>query len=159
MSQYLLLRHSRVVNRYLLEKCGSQLRTRLCYNADKSNSGNVAGSSDRTTTRTTKRKELQKKILQDLRLTKEKVEEIIERENIWTIPNFLCMGRIVTSPYLSYLIISHDYKVYNRSIRRRRAQYISPQNCFYLIILSTLSFCKDSIDEDKERLITLPFVL
>ncbi|KAG7200163.1 hypothetical protein KM043_000598 [Ampulex compressa] len=58
-----------------------------------------------------RRRALQARILQDFKKTKQKVERIIERENIWTVPNFLCMGRIVTSPYLSYLILSQDYQV------------------------------------------------
>ncbi|XP_070172413.1 probable cardiolipin synthase (CMP-forming) [Polyergus mexicanus] len=51
------------------------------------------------------------RILQDIKHTRKKVEEIIEKENIWTIPNLLCMGRIVTSPFLSYLILSQDYQI------------------------------------------------
>ncbi|MCL4123675.1 UNVERIFIED_CONTAM: hypothetical protein GTU68_036946 [Idotea baltica] len=35
--------------------------------------------------------------------------EIIERENIWTIPNFLCISRIVLSPYLCYCVLSSHY--------------------------------------------------
>lgn len=57
------------------------------------------------------RKALRTRIVQNFKRTRRKVEEIIERENIWTIPNFLCMGRIVTSPFLSYLILSQDYQV------------------------------------------------
>ncbi|EFN89920.1 Probable cardiolipin synthetase [Harpegnathos saltator] len=57
------------------------------------------------------RKTLRTRLLQDLKHTRRKVEEIIERENIWTVPNLLCMGRIVTSPFLSYLILSHDYQI------------------------------------------------
>ncbi|XP_053646923.2 probable cardiolipin synthase (CMP-forming) [Cherax quadricarinatus] len=40
---------------------------------------------------------------------REKVDEIIERENIWTIPNFLCMSRIAFSPLLVHLVISSNY--------------------------------------------------
>ena len=61
--------------------------------------------------RIARRKALRSQILQDIKQTKRKVEEIIEKENIWTVPNLLCMGRIVTSPYLSYLILSQDYQV------------------------------------------------
>jgi len=57
------------------------------------------------------RKPLRVRIVQNFKHTRRKVEEIIERENIWTIPNLLCMGRIVTSPFLSYLILSQDYQV------------------------------------------------
>jgi len=57
------------------------------------------------------RKALRIRIVQNFKRTRRKVEEIIERENIWTVPNLLCMGRIVTSPFLSYLILSQDYQV------------------------------------------------
>lgn len=80
---------------------------RVYCNTDKKLDGNFTDSRERVS----RRKALQKKLMRDIRQTKEKVEEIIERENIWTIPNFLCLGRIVTSPYLSYLIVSHDYQV------------------------------------------------
>ncbi|XP_059475333.1 probable cardiolipin synthase (CMP-forming) [Neocloeon triangulifer] len=52
-------------------------------------------------------------ILNDIRETKDKMRErmevVIERENIWTIPNILCVSRIVASPYLGYLIIQGDF--------------------------------------------------
>ncbi|KAG5306664.1 CRLS1 synthase, partial [Acromyrmex insinuator] len=59
----------------------------------------------------TQKKALRIRLVQNFKHTKRKVEEIIERENIWTIPNLLCMGRIVTSPFLSYLILSQDYQI------------------------------------------------
>lgn len=40
-----------------------------------------------------------------------KVEEVIVRENIFTIPNFLCIGRIAMSPYLGYVIVQNDFKL------------------------------------------------
>nr|CAH7719478.1 unnamed protein product [Callosobruchus chinensis] len=40
---------------------------------------------------------------------KEKVEEIIERENIYTIPNFLCVARMAISPYLGLLIVQAQF--------------------------------------------------
>ncbi|KFB48918.1 AGAP000843-PA-like protein [Anopheles sinensis] len=42
---------------------------------------------------------------------KERVEEVIERENVATIPNLLCIGRIVASPYLGYVIVQGDFRV------------------------------------------------
>ena len=33
-----------------------------------------------------------------------------EKDRILTIPNLLCMGRIVVSPYLATIIINGDYK-------------------------------------------------
>lgn len=61
--------------------------------------------------RAIKRKALKVRILEDIKRTKKKVEGIIEKENIWTVPNLLCVGRMVTSPYLSYLILSQNYQV------------------------------------------------
>ncbi|NP_001164128.1 cardiolipin synthase 1 [Tribolium castaneum] len=52
-------------------------------------------------------------ILQDIKETtdkvKGKVEEVIERENIYTIPNFLCVSRILISPYLGVLIVQANF--------------------------------------------------
>ncbi|KAI4468327.1 cdp-diacylglycerol--glycerol-3-phosphate 3-phosphatidyltransferase-related [Holotrichia oblita] len=52
-------------------------------------------------------------LLKDIKDTKdkvkEKVEEIIERENIYTIPNFLCVSRILVSPYLGVLILQANF--------------------------------------------------
>lgn len=50
-------------------------------------------------------------IQENIRETKTKVEEAIERENIFTIPNWLCVGRIAMSPYLGYVIIQGDYNL------------------------------------------------
>ncbi|XP_042884299.1 probable cardiolipin synthase (CMP-forming) [Penaeus japonicus] len=52
-------------------------------------------------------------LLDDIKEKKAKVRErmdaIIERENIWTIPNLLCVSRIAFSPYLCHLVLSADY--------------------------------------------------
>lgn len=48
-------------------------------------------------------------IMDDIKETKSKVRATI-KENVWTIPNMLCMSRIVLSPYLGYLIISGDFE-------------------------------------------------
>lgn len=52
-------------------------------------------------------------LIQDIRERKEKVkervEEVIERENVATIPNLLCVGRIALSPYLGYVIVQSDF--------------------------------------------------
>ncbi|XP_055525536.1 probable cardiolipin synthase (CMP-forming) [Wyeomyia smithii] len=54
-------------------------------------------------------------IIQDIRVrkdkVKERVEEVIERENVATIPNLLCIGRIVMSPYLGYVIVQSDFRL------------------------------------------------
>lgn len=42
---------------------------------------------------------------------KEKMEEIVERENVMTVPNLLCVGRAALSPYLAYVVIQQDYRV------------------------------------------------
>ncbi|XP_053687547.1 probable cardiolipin synthase (CMP-forming) [Sabethes cyaneus] len=60
-------------------------------------------------------KERKNVIIQDIRVrrdkVKEKVEEVIERENVATIPNLLCVGRIVMSPYLGYVIVQSDFRL------------------------------------------------
>lgn len=52
-------------------------------------------------------------IVKDILETKEKVkshiEEVVERENIYTIPNILCVARIAMSPYLGYVILQGNY--------------------------------------------------
>lgn len=52
-------------------------------------------------------------ILKDIKNTKEKVkgtvEEIIEKENIYTIPNLLCITRILVTPYIGFLIVSSKF--------------------------------------------------
>ncbi|KXJ68463.1 probable cardiolipin synthase (CMP-forming) [Aedes albopictus] len=59
--------------------------------------------------------EKKKVIIQDIRdrkdKVKERVEEVIERENVATIPNLLCVGRIVMSPYLGYVIVQSDFRL------------------------------------------------
>ncbi|XP_076234129.1 cardiolipin synthase isoform X2 [Calliopsis andreniformis] len=106
----LRFKQSTTLNKYLLEKCFKQY---LMYNASVYSTGinNHHKSYLTKKERIAKRKALRSQILQDIKQTKRKVEQIIEKENIWTIPNLLCMGRIVTSPYLSYLILSQDYQV------------------------------------------------
>ena len=39
---------------------------------------------------------------------REKMEEVIERENIFTIPNYLTVGRAILSPYIGYVIVQGD---------------------------------------------------
>lgn len=51
-------------------------------------------------------------LLQDIKETTDKVKEkIIEKENIYTIPNLLCISRIVLSPYLGVLIVQDDFNL------------------------------------------------
>lgn len=40
-----------------------------------------------------------------------KMEEIVERENILTIPNLLCVARSFLSPYIGYVIIQGHYQL------------------------------------------------
>ena len=61
-----------------------------------------------------KKKELKKrkqKLQENIRDKRSKVEEVFERENIFTIPNWLCMSRIAFSPYLGYTIIHGNYSI------------------------------------------------
>ena len=41
----------------------------------------------------------------------EEMEEIVERENVLTIPNLLCVGRAAMSPYLAYVVIQGDFNM------------------------------------------------
>ncbi|XP_066956910.1 probable cardiolipin synthase (CMP-forming) [Macrobrachium rosenbergii] len=58
-------------------------------------------------------REVGQDIIEDIKETKAKVKEqmdaIIERENIWTVPNFLCISRIVCSPILCNLVVTEEY--------------------------------------------------
>lgn len=66
-----------------------------------------------------KRKNLQERkavLVQELRDKKTKVkekvkemEEIVERENILTIPNGLCVCRGILAPYVGYVIVQGDH--------------------------------------------------
>lgn len=101
-----------------IEKYLRHLSNRLYYNADDKNNRPYYNADDKSNFYSTKkfnspekRRAIRAKIMNNIRETKIKVESIIERENIWTIPNFLSLGRIVTTPCLSYLIVSHDYQV------------------------------------------------
>lgn len=61
----------------------------------------------------TKLKEKRDVFVEDIRKTKtkvkEKMEEVIERENVLTIPNLLCVGRAFLAPYLGYVIVQQDF--------------------------------------------------
>lgn len=101
---------SAFLNRGLIEQCLRQYlmcQSRLYVVESENRYKHCIGAKERVV----RRKTWRTRILQDIKLTRRKVEEIIEKENIWTIPNLLCMGRIVTSPFLSYLILSQDYQV------------------------------------------------
>lgn len=39
------------------------------------------------------------------------MEEIVERENIVTIPNILCVARSAFAPYIGYVIVQGDYQL------------------------------------------------
>ncbi|KAK5648966.1 hypothetical protein RI129_003858 [Pyrocoelia pectoralis] len=54
---------------------------------------------------------LRKDFVETKNKVKEKVGEVIERENIYTIPNFLCVSRILLSPYLGVLIIQAEFDI------------------------------------------------
>lgn len=58
-------------------------------------------------------KERKSKVIEEIKerksQVKEKVSEVIEHENIWTIPNILCIGRIVISPVIFQMILGGEY--------------------------------------------------
>lgn len=111
---YLLLRLTRcrtlILNKCITEKCSTQLRPKL-YCIDGNDAYNKKQELKKQ--RRAKRKEIKARLIQDLKLTRQKVEQIIERENIWTVPNLLCIARILTTPCLGYLIVSQDYQVFS----------------------------------------------
>lgn len=39
------------------------------------------------------------------------MEEIVERENIFTVPNVLCVGRAFLAPYIGYVIVQGNYQL------------------------------------------------
>nr|XP_033334065.1 probable cardiolipin synthase (CMP-forming) isoform X2 [Megalopta genalis] len=87
----LRFKQSATLNKYLLKKC---LKQYLTYRASVYSTGisnnhkNCVSKNERTA----RRKALRSQIFQDIKQTKRKVEAIIEKENIWTIPNFLCVA-------------------------------------------------------------------
>ncbi|XP_011695399.1 PREDICTED: probable cardiolipin synthase (CMP-forming) [Wasmannia auropunctata] len=107
----LRLKHFTALNKSLIEHCLTRYVVPACqarfYVAESENRYRQRVSPNGRT----QKKALRIRLVQNFKHTRRKVEEIIERENIWTIPNLLCMGRIVTSPFLSYLILSQDYKI------------------------------------------------
>lgn len=106
----LRLKHCTALNKSLIEHCLTRYipvcQARFYVVESETRYKQRVNPNDRT-----QKKALRIRIVQNFKRTRRKVEEIIERENIWTIPNLLCMGRIVTSPFLSYLILSQDYQV------------------------------------------------
>ncbi|KAL0118183.1 hypothetical protein PUN28_009091 [Cardiocondyla obscurior] len=102
--------HCTALNKSLIEHCLKRCipicQTKFYVTESKNYYRQRIGGNDRM-----QKKALRIRIVQNFKRTRRKVEEIIERENIWTIPNMLCMGRIITSPFLSYLILSQDYQI------------------------------------------------
>ncbi|XP_012285456.1 probable cardiolipin synthase (CMP-forming) isoform X1 [Orussus abietinus] len=110
MSYSLLIqfRHFQIVNKRLLQRCLSLIRLRPYSIGD---GDHFQRKKIDMQDRAARGKAFKAKLIRDFKQTKEKVEEIIERENIWTVPNFLCIGRIISTPCLSYFILSQDYQV------------------------------------------------
>lgn len=110
MSQFVLLRSRyclAVSERCLFERCIKLWGQRIYHGDTDNHNGNHVPAKQRPLSG----KVLRERLIRDIRHTRERMEEVIERENIWTVPNFLCIGRILTSPYLGYLIVSQDYQV------------------------------------------------
>ncbi|XP_011496485.1 PREDICTED: probable cardiolipin synthase [Ceratosolen solmsi marchali] len=110
MSYFCQLQFTRykILNRYIIKRCFHQCKSQ-CYCINKHDMYNK-----KTKIRWqqySKRKEINARFFKEFQQKKQIVEEIIERENIWTIPNFLSLGRILATPCLSYLIVSQDYQL------------------------------------------------
>lgn len=58
-----------------------------------------------------KKDNLVKDIQEKKTRVREKMEEVIERENIFTIPNFLTVGRGILSPYIGYVIVQGEFSL------------------------------------------------
>lgn len=62
-----------------------------------------------------KLKEKKDYIIKDILETKGKIKErigdVVEKENVYTIPNILCITRIAMSPYLGYTILVENYNL------------------------------------------------
>ncbi|XP_028038627.1 probable cardiolipin synthase (CMP-forming) [Bombyx mandarina] len=58
-----------------------------------------------------KKEHIIKDILETKAKVKERFEEVVEKENVLTIPNILCITRIAMSPYLGYVIIQNNYNL------------------------------------------------
>ncbi|XP_045776665.1 probable cardiolipin synthase (CMP-forming) isoform X2 [Maniola jurtina] len=58
-----------------------------------------------------KKEHLVKDILETKAKVREKIEEVVEKENVFTVPNILCMARIAMSPYLGYIILQDNYNL------------------------------------------------
>ncbi|KOB74489.1 Cardiolipin synthase 1, partial [Operophtera brumata] len=52
-----------------------------------------------------------KDILETKAKVKERIEGVVEKENVFTVPNVLCITRIVMSPYLGYVIMQSEYNL------------------------------------------------
>lgn len=57
----------------------------------------------------TKKDYIIKDILETKAKVKERFDDVVEREYVFTVPNILCMARIAMSPYLGYVILQDNY--------------------------------------------------
>ncbi|XP_011185969.1 probable cardiolipin synthase (CMP-forming) [Zeugodacus cucurbitae] len=48
-------------------------------------------------------------LVEDIHKVRERMEEVIERENVLTIPNMLTVGRAILSPYIGYIVVQQNY--------------------------------------------------
>ncbi|XP_050667966.1 probable cardiolipin synthase (CMP-forming) [Leptidea sinapis] len=58
-----------------------------------------------------KKKVIMKDILKTKAKVREKFEEVVEKENVFTVPNILCVARIAMSPYLGTVILQEEYSL------------------------------------------------
>ncbi|KAJ8980184.1 hypothetical protein NQ317_011429 [Molorchus minor] len=124
---YLELRHPLFNPRYRIIQTTNNFPHKIYCTTSKEENGNLAKhkqirkefkayieqNKEKFREREQKLKEKGNAILEDIKETKnkvkEKVEGIIQKENVYTIPNFLCVARIIMSPYLGMLIVQSQF--------------------------------------------------
>ncbi|XP_049877473.1 probable cardiolipin synthase (CMP-forming) [Pectinophora gossypiella] len=58
-----------------------------------------------------KKEHIIKDILETKAKVKERFDEVVEKENPFTVPNLLCVMRIAMSPYIGYTILQDNYNL------------------------------------------------
>ncbi|XP_017781723.1 PREDICTED: probable cardiolipin synthase (CMP-forming) [Nicrophorus vespilloides] len=105
--------HARCNNYYASWFCTTSNKKDILLNRRKELKTYIEHNKERLRDTEQRIKERGRVVLADIKETKDKVkgrvEQVIEKENIYTIPNFLCISRILLSPYLGMLIVQADF--------------------------------------------------